>query len=95
VDKIGQIIAPGAPLIREHVARVRSESTGDFYDCCTCHSNGLPAIRSLQTDHWFVITWAELIELAIARGVDRPVIEMRDESLIAHQSQPEVAHGAR
>lgn len=97
MDKIGTILAPGAPVIREHIARARSAETGGVYDCCTCAGNGLPAVRSLATDQWFLLSWEEIIHLAISAGIDRAavIIDIAADRHPLEIAQPrEVAHGS-
>jgi hypothetical protein len=64
---IGKILPKNSALLRVHAGE--AELGKLKYHLATAVT-GTPVIRSQQTGKWFVISWQEILELAVKAGID-------------------------
>jgi len=65
---IGRIYPKKTMFLRQHVGDAKSGKTG--YEMSFNIGGSHPIIRSNQTGKWWTVSWQELIELAIKKGID-------------------------
>jgi len=52
------------------------DAEGLEYEMTTAVAGGYPIIRSLKTGRWFTLSWIDILELAIERGIDEEAKEV-------------------
>ena len=65
-------LLPSRTLLLKAVAAEAKTPDGRSYDCTTMVPGGTPIVTSGQTNRIFVLTWPEIITMAIAAGIDEP-----------------------
>lgn len=66
---LGTIKPKGTLILREQVGEAEAEN-GNSYELTTSVSSGQPIVRSQKTGKWFLLSWQEIIDLAVEAGVD-------------------------
>ena len=67
---IGTIDPAGTLILREVAAQIKFDD-GREYDLTAWLPGLMPCVQSKQTGKFFHLSWPEIVEMAIAAGVDK------------------------
>lgn len=67
----GTILGADKMVLRLAFGEALSKRTGSCYEVSVNPATGEPIVRSQETGKWFVLDWAEIVEMAVAAGIDR------------------------
>ena len=68
--KVGGIHAKNIMFFRVHVGEADG-GTDAKYEMATQVNDSSPIIESKQTGKWFTLPWADIVKLAVDRGIDK------------------------
>lgn len=67
----GRIIPQDEYVFRELVDAVKSPEGIRLYELATRVEDGSPLIYSIATKQWYGLSWNEIIDMAVAAGLDK------------------------
>jgi hypothetical protein len=70
-ETAGTVHPPAAMILRNDVGSLKGEGTQ--WDLSTVFGSNCPVIHSKQTGNWFILSWQEVLALAIEAGIELPV----------------------
>lgn len=68
---IGTIREKGAMFLRVSVGTAADEDNNAKYEMSTLAGTSIPCVRSVATGRYFLLTWPEILNLAIDAGIDK------------------------
>ncbi len=76
MSKYGKIHPPRTMFFRNAVGEMNDDE-GNKYECTTNVAGEHPIIHSKQTGKWFILTWADIVKLAIEAGIDKKTVKAK------------------
>ena len=74
--KYGKIHPPRTMFFRNTVGEMKDDE-GNKYECTTNVAGDHPIIQSKQTGKWFILTWTDVVKLAIEAGIDKKDVKAK------------------
>lgn len=67
----GKIYPAKKTLFLRNEVGVAMAGNGDGYDCSSNFATYEPIVHSVQTGKWFVLSWKDIVKLAVEAGIDK------------------------
>lgn len=71
VEQYGKLHASKTMWLRQHVGDAKSDD-GFKYEMAVNVAGLHPIVHSGQSGRWFTLNWQDIINLAVAAGIDKP-----------------------
>ncbi len=66
----GKIHAAKTLFLRVHVGKANGED--GTYEMALMGNDNSPVVQSEQTGKWFTLSWTDIVNMAVDKGIDKP-----------------------